>query len=66
MRCVFLNITVLSFIDEILISLSLESNAGCHDNLGLNMSLTVVQTDFDCKTFPSLSQEVRDIDKLSI
>ena len=40
-----------------LTSLSLESNAGCHDDLGLDMSLTVVQTDFDCNSFPSLSQE---------
>ena len=33
-------------------SLSLiESNAGCYDDLGLDMSLTVVQTDFDCKLF---------------
>ena len=36
--------------------LTLESNAGCYDDLGLDMSLTVVQTDFDCKWFPSLSQ----------
>ena len=37
-------------------SLSLESNAGCYDNLGLNMPLTVVQADFDCKLFLFLSQ----------
>ena len=29
-------------------SLSLEPNARCHDDLGLNMSLTVVQTNFNC------------------
>jgi hypothetical protein len=33
---------------------TLESNARCHDNLGFNMSLTMVQTNFYCAFYLSV------------
>lgn len=60
----YVSLVIIRVVDQTYLFVS-EPDAGCHDDLGLNMSFTMVQTDFNCQVFRYSSQGLRVTDKLS-